>query len=349
MIRIDEIYYNVFATALQHRQRVGLHWFDPFGSTSCRDLCNFPAIHGDAELRLLMWDQEPLHQDRVAAVLDEFLPVYKGPVRMVTSEHESESAQWIMDTYNISCDYYFFHAWAALDWYRGYDRTFLIRPYRQRKLTHTFLCANNIIGGTRLHRMNLLSELDRHELLETNLISFPSVCPFEKKTAAELAEAHGINIPHTKLPLQIDSGPDFSQHSSKIDLWSWAATCMVNIVTETLYQGRRHHLTEKTFKAMVMEQPFLLVSCQGSLEYLRYYGFQTFGDFWDESYDLADDTDRVALVAQVVRDLENMTSIEKRHLQKHISLVTEHNKSWFYSQEFEQKLWDELTKMVSKW
>lgn len=326
-----------------------MHWFDPFGSTSITDLCNYPPIHGDAELRLLMWDQEPLHLERVALLLEQFLPVYKGPVRMVTSEHDSESARWISDTYCIPCDYYFFHAWAAIDWYRGYDRSFLTRPYRQRNIKHTFICPNNIIGGRRTHRLTLLAELDRYDLLENNMVSFPLVCPFEHKSAADIGRTHGIQVPTAKLPLQIDNGVNFCEHSSKINLWPWAEKCLVNVITETVYQGQKHHLTEKTFKPIVMQQPFMLVSCQGSLAYLRSYGFRTFGQFWDESYDFASDSDRINLVAKLLRDLENMSLVERQHMQKHLSDITEYNKNWFYSREFEQALWNELTKMISQW
>ena len=74
------------------------------------------------------------------------------------------------------------------------------------------------------------------------------------------------------------------------------------MVTETVYRGKKNHLTEKTFKPIVMQQPFIIQSCKGSLEYLRRYGFKTFADFWDESYDEADDGVRTYEIGKVLQD-----------------------------------------------
>jgi hypothetical protein len=60
MIRIDELYDNVFLAAVQDQKNIGLHWFDPFGSTKIKDLTNRPAIpYGH---RIVFWDQEPLYR-----------------------------------------------------------------------------------------------------------------------------------------------------------------------------------------------------------------------------------------------------------------------------------------------
>lgn len=44
-------------------------------------------------------------------------------------------------------------------------------------------------------------------------------------------------------------------------------------------------LSEKSYKAIAAHHPFLLVSTQGNLAYLRSQGFETFPELWDESYD----------------------------------------------------------------
>ena len=175
MIRIDELYYNVFVSAMQHRPDVGLHWFDPFGSTAFEDINNHPLLEV-SNGRIFFWDQEPLHRDRVKDVFDRFVPIYRnqynaGPLRLITSEYNSEFAEWACDTYNLIHHYYFFHAWAALDWFRGYDKTFLMQPFSDRQIKKTFICLNNVIGGQRKHRLELLSEMVDRELISNNHIS----------------------------------------------------------------------------------------------------------------------------------------------------------------------------------
>jgi hypothetical protein len=349
MIRIDEIYYNTFVSAMQHRPRVGLHWFDPFGSTAFSDICNVPRVDNIAEKRLVFWDQEPLHQERVKDFFDQYTKHYWGPSTIVTSEYNSEAVAWACDTYGLDQSYYFFHAWAALDWYRGYNHTFLCKSFQDRQIERTFLCPNNIIGGKRHHRLALLNEFVDRELVDNNFISFPNRCPYEGKTVAELCQEYDIPLGHVDLPLIIDSGANHAGNSHRIDMWSLAERSLLNVVTETLYSGQRQHLTEKTFKPIVMQQPFVLVSCQGSLEYLRRYGFKTFGDFWNEDYDEKDDDLRISRIGKLLADIDSMSIKEKQQLQRHLAPVVEYNFNWFYSKEFETLLWHELTDMIKQW
>lgn len=335
--------------ALQHRPRVGLHWFDPFGSTAFADICNVPPVNNIAEKRLVFWDQEPLHTERVQDFFDQYTKHYWGPTTIVTSEYRSEAVQWACDTYGLDHCYYFFHAWAALDWYRGYNHTFLAKPFRERNIQKTFLCPNNIIGGKRHHRLALLNELVDRELVANNFISFPERCPHEKLTVTELCQQYDIPLGHVELPLIIDHVANHAGHSHRIDMWQFANQSLLNVVTETLYHGQRQHLTEKTFKPIVMQQPFVLVACQGSLEYLRRYGFQTFEDFWNEDYDTKDDELRIIRIGKLLSDIDGLSIKEKTQLQKHLSPVVEHNYQWFYSREFEQLLWNELTDMINQW
>jgi hypothetical protein len=176
MIRIDEIYYNVFVKAMQAHPRVGLHWFDPFGSTQFEHVCSIPAINNIADNRLVFYDQEPLHQNRVKDFMDQFVKVYKCPTTLVTSEQDSENVSWACSTYNVQSAYYFFHGWAALDWYRGYDKTFLITPIAERAPTKTFIAPNRIIAGERKHRLEMLYHIFKNNMTD-NHISCPAVCP----------------------------------------------------------------------------------------------------------------------------------------------------------------------------
>lgn len=356
MIRIDEIYNNVFLAALQdQKKKTFIHWFDPFGSTDFNDLCTFPKIIPGSnyapDQRILFWDQEPLYRDHLRQCLTSYDRVFHNGDRriIVTSEYNSEDVRWVKDTYGLEPAYYFFHAWAALDWYRGYNHTFLMQPFKDRFPSFTFLCPNNIIGGQRKHRLELLSELVNHNLVYTNLISFPEYCPYENKTVAELCQNYNINMSYVKLPLKIDSGANYHKNSHCIDMWDLSKQSLLHVVTETAYKGNKQHITEKTFKPIVMQQPFILVSCRGSLEYMRRYGFKTFSDFWDESYDEADDNIRISKIGKLLADLDSLSNHEKQQLQKNLSATVEHNYNWFYSQEFEQLLWGELQTMVNTW
>lgn len=335
--------------------KTGLHWFDPFGSTDFKDICNKPALDdfdGPHKVpdRIIMWDQEPLHRTRFKTFIDQFCPIYAAnTIRLVTSEYNSEDVRWASDTYGLEMDYYFFHAWAALDWYRGYNRTSITQKFAERNPYNTFLCPNNIIGGERRHRIEMLQQFVGRNLLDRNLISFPDTCPYEGQSLQSLCVKYDLDCPQVKLPLMIDHGSGYAAKSHQIDLWDQANNSLIHVVTETVYRGNKNHLTEKTFKPIVMQQPFIIQSCKGSLEYLRRYGFKTFADFWDESYDEADDGVRTYEIGKVLQDINTMSQKEKTQLQTAVNTTVEHNFQWFYSGEFEKLLWNELQGMTKKW
>ena len=352
MIRIDEIYNNVFSSFVKKisNEHV-IHWFSPFGTTDFSTLVNDNKINNTKDTRIICWDQEPIQLARFVPFIEEFLRVHKDPLvlRLLTSEYNSDTVNSLCDTYGLKSDYYFFHAWAALDWYRGYNRTSLAQKFSERKPYNTFLCPNNIIGGERKHRIEMLQQLVYRNLIERNLISFPDVCPYEGQSLKLLCKKYNLECPSIRLPLTIDNGSGYAAQSHQIDLWEQANNSLVHIVTETVYQGQRQHLTEKSFKPIVLQQPFIIQSCRGSLEYLRRYGFRTFGEFWDESYDEADDKVRTYEIGKLLESLHNMSQKEKTTLQTAVNSTVEHNYNWFYSQEFEKLLWDELQGTMSKW
>jgi hypothetical protein len=182
-----------------------------------------------------------------------------------------------------------------------------------------------------------------NKLIENNKISFPKYCPYNKEE---------IKVDGVELPLLFDGETTdnvTSYSSATIDIWEQSKNSLLQVVTETVYEEDTLHLTEKIFKPIVMQMPFVLVGAKNNLEYLRSYGFKTFGDFWDESYDSMDNNDRISAVIKVLKDLNNLSLKEKAQLQKQIAPIVQHNFDWFYSNEFENLLWEELTDMMKQW
>lgn len=361
MIRIDEIYYNVFVKALQDHPRVGLHWFEPFGTTQYENLTSVPSVdYFRAKRRIIFWDQEPLHQERITEFLDKFIPVYKKaaapieyPITLVTSEKNSEYVEQVCGTYDLHPEYYFFHGWAALDWYRGYNRTFLIKPPAERRPTRTFIAPNRIIAGQRQHRLEMLYWIFKLGLTD-NHISCPTVCPAENISIYDAVNALPFDDAEqvfrtAPLPRQFEGETNHPMHSCWLSLFDQSADSMLYLITETVANGRRLHLTEKTFKPIALGMPFVIVGTQGSLEYLRGYGFKTFGHLWDESYDtIADPHERIRSIAGVLGSLCDLSVAERVELYQAALPTIQHNYNHFYGGGFEAVLWTELQGMLKR-
>jgi hypothetical protein len=152
-----------------------------------------------------------------------------------------------------------------------------------------------------------------------------------------------------KLP-KLFSGED-TQHMTSCWLTNLdeAADSLMYVPTETVYFGRRLHITEKTFKAIALEMPFVLIAPAHSLAYMREYGFQTFGNVIDESYDLeTNDVQRIERVAKLLKELDNLTMAERWRLHEAMLPAIEHNYNHFFKGGLSEVLWAELLSMLNE-
>jgi hypothetical protein len=271
----------------------------------------------------------------------------------LTSEHESQNVEHVCAHFQWKSAYYFFHGWAALDWYRGYDKTFLIRPIRKRTITRTFIAPNRIVAGQRRHRLEMLYHIFKNGLTN-NHISCPDTCPAENISIHEAIKPLVAKYPDIEsvfaaqpLPINFANETDHPMHSCWLSLFDESAESLLYLVTETVATHRRHHLTEKTFKPIALGMPFIIVGTRGSLEYLRSYGFRTFGDIWDESYDFAEDEVRIERIAELLKSLDVLSTKAKQDMFDSAQEVIEHNWNHFYNGGFEQILWTELNEMLN--
>lgn len=357
MLRIDEIYNNTFWPWIQ-RNRPGVRMFmcDPFGRSDPDSVVNFGSEETHEHNYIFFFDQEPIHLDYHGATFDEVQrrnrDLDSAPGAICTSERDSVNVDELCMRYGWRSYYYFFHGWAALDWYRGYDKTFLIAPVAQRSPTKTFIAPNRIIAGKREHRLNMLYWIFKHQL-DHNHISCPEICPVENisiyDAARSLPYADAESVFRSAdLPRHYHGETDHPMHSCWLSLFDQSADSLLYLVTETVATGQRHHLTEKTFKPIALGMPFVLVATAGSLAYLRSYGFQTFGHIWDESYDTeTDDQRRIEKVGQLLRQLDRLTVNERGMLFEQAWPVIEHNWNHFYHGGFEAVLWRELMDMMN--
>lgn len=335
---------------------------DPFGMSDPDHLFN----HGSDVVELnyiLLHDQEPIHSDLHMPLFDaaqrrnKDLQHGAGPrhAAVVTSEYRSEIVQQVCMQYQWRPYYYFFHGWAALDWYRGYDRTFLMPEPTARSINKSFINPNRIVGGKREHRIGLMYHLLKRGIANS-WTSFPAVCPAEGVDVVDLAHELESKYPGIRqefaqagFPRNFLGEDDHPMHSCWLSLFDLSAESLAYVVTETVYTGRRNHLTEKTFKPICLRMPFVLVSTAGSLAYLRQYGFKTFDSLWDESYDrITNDQQRLERIADLLKELDSMSTGERQRLFESAVPIIEHNYQHFYSGAFESILWQELTEMLAQ-
>ena len=367
MIRIDEIYNNTFWPWINnHRPGTRTFFCDPPGRSDPDALFNFGRDDIPETDFVFFHDQEPVHLDLHKSLFEKVMgyahdiKVANGNYRKGTKaghvivSEQGRCVEELTHIYGWKSHYYFYHGWACKDWFRGYDKTFLIPRAVDRNPTHTFMSPNRIVAGKRDHRVLFLYNVFKHELGH-NYISAPRVCPYEHVDISQIALKYNNIYPDIEQVFLAAELPRlFAGEETQIMTSCWlgnyteAQDSLVYVPTETVYFGKRLHITEKTFKAITLEMPFVLVAPAHSLEYMRSYGFRTFDGIFDESYDLEeDDTVRIKKVTKLLKDLDNLSVAERQQIHRACLPIVQYNFEHFYGQGLENILWAELINMLN--
>ena len=116
-----------------------------------------------------------------------------------------------------------------------------------------------------------------------------------------------------------------------------------NIVTETYFEKSTDEIftfSEKLFKPIVSEIPFILAAQYKSLEKLHEIGFKTFDKWWDESYDLEIDSNiRLEKICNVILEISTWNLDKCIQVYNEMKSVLHHNSELYKKL---QKEWDWL-------
>jgi hypothetical protein len=360
MIRIDEIYNNTFWPWVnQNLPGTRVFFCDPPGRSDPDSLFNLGRDDVVETDYVFFHDQEPVHLDLHQPLFDDVVrrnkDIWANPQGHIVVSEQGEFVKQLCDQYGWKSHYYFYHGWACQDWFRGYDKTFLIPRARDRAPTCTFMSPNRIVAGKRDHRVLFLYNVFKQKL-DHNWISAPRVCSYENVDISVIANKYSNTYPDitqvfesAELPKLFPGEATQQMTSCWLTNFAEAADSLIYVPTETVYFGQRLHITEKTFKAIVLEMPFVLMAPAHSLEYMRRYGFKTFSDVFDESYDQeTDDIRRVECVVNLLKDLDNLSITERQQIHRACLPAVEHNYTHFYNGGLTDVLWKELTGMLDE-
>ena len=265
-------------------------------------------------------------------------------ILLVHSEQNSKE----VDTYSqhgFIPVYYWSHALIAADWFR-YAEHDPVLQYDSTAFTQDFLIYNRAWSGTREYRLTFVDKLVQAGLINNCRTSFAPVDSDLHYSQHQFVNSD-LAITRTDLETVLPPNTHNSHASADYNNQDYAQTAM-EIVMETLFDDSRLHLTEKTLRPIACGKPFMLVATAGSLEYLRSYGFETFGDHIDESYDL--ETDPVARLTAVIQEMSRiaaMSSADKIVLWNQLHRIADRNRQRFFSAEWQAGVGQEYVDNMS--
>ena len=134
------------------------------------------------------------------------------------------------------------------------------------------------------------------------------------------------------VPFRADDLDDNGHNNHKLIDERFYQDAYWNFVLETHFSKNNVFLTEKTFKPILNLQPFIVVGAPGSLKLLKELGYETFGDWIDESYDkVKNDEERMFSCFTVAYELCKMTHESHQSMMKEMIPVLAHNQQLLLS------------------
>jgi len=189
----------------------------------------------------------------------------------------------------------------------------------------------NFNRKARLHRM-LLTEKILKSGLEKNMILTLGDTANSKKFDFnnEGIKKYNLELVKSRIPITYDidnlviNNPTHINISAQLDAY-------ICISSETYYIKYSKNIphaffSEKTFKPIVVLQPFITVNYAHSLELLKHMGYKTFHPYINESYDSEeDDYKRLDMIHDEIKRLNSLTEEEIKQMMVNLLPVLIHN------------------------
>ena len=256
-----------------------------------------------------------------AAVFHSGVSIYDQTVLLHSEENSAD-----LDLYQrhafVPC-HWWCHAMIARDWYRYAEIDAKLQQYQDH--TKRFLIYARAWSGTREYRLKflekvLLAQLDTHSVISfdaTGLDNFEFENPdFE------------VDIKMFKhLPQRRTSSDASASYNAEDQTHTDLA-----VVLETVFDGQRIHLTEKTLRPIACKQPFMIAAGPGALEYIKRYGFKTFAPWINESYDQETNSlRRLELIVEEMQRIKCLQGDQYSQWREAVTAIAEYNQRWFFT------------------
>ena len=205
---------------------------------------------------------------------------------------------------------------------------------KNRQIKKYFLSLNNRAAW---FRQSLFYLFVKYELLDKSYFSY------RMANRGSLSESKLFENCHQDIPW-INEGLDFDDirslvpYTTKLEShaihnmgdWGFGASQYYNdtfcsVITES-YNEDPTFFTEKTFKAIKYQHPFLLYAGSNSFKTLQGMGFETFSDIFDEGYDT--ETHPMIRFEKMCREVLRISNLSMNELNSafdHVMPVLEHN------------------------
>ena len=188
------------------------------------------------------------------------------------------------------------------------------RPRNHR--AHLFSCLYNAdLLNNNINSMNHFAQLYSHmDGKEVGHDLYKKLLPLMPMTPPNAENVEGF--------ADSDCGNYLTNFNEQITLDTW-----LSVISEAHYSDNTNtcFLSEKTFKTIACNHPFIMFGNRHSLKHLKELGYKTFHPFINEAYDELETWDRLYAIITELKRLNAMNNDEKFELFKGLKSILIHN------------------------
>ena len=177
------------------------------------------------------------------------------------------------------------------------------------------------------HRMEMLEKLWYYDksFIDNNLISYDVTVENNKGALRNFTKEFVDFILETKRKIIDTDDMNGVQGYRTENKWVYEKSYF-SIVAETMFYENYNYLSEKIYKPIAHQHPFVLLGKANSLKFLKSLGFKTFDGFIDERYDCElDNKKRFQMVYEEIVRLNSMSKNELDEMLVSLNDILKHN------------------------
>lgn len=229
---------------------------------------------------------------------------------------------------------------------RGTEYSISAAPHTNMREKH-FLCLNRNSG--RIHRPKLVLELIRNDIFDKGLVSlfksqdFDNFCELPQNIhfKTHIKEKYPFIVDYE----DADAVADMHNYFTKKEMWD---RTYFSVVTESCTIKESVFITEKVVRPMIYFHPFIVYGNPNTLREVRNMGFETFPEFFDESYDtIEDENERLNAIIENVKKLCSLSLEELHNLYQSVYPKLVHNRNLLSSLERDNFVVNKLLHLIS--
>jgi hypothetical protein len=216
-----------------------------------------------------------------------------------------------------------------------------LTPFNTKEKTFDIL-----LGATRPHRDFIYNKIINSSLINNSILTYYKVTNLELFTNENFILEPGTtsiaSITHTVGKVEY-YGEEL--HISTIVPISIYNQTAYSIVAETNFDNDYSFYTEKIVKPIMAERLFIVFSGQYYLRNLRRFGFKTFDNIINETYDTIEDS--TTRFEQAIKQMEYLITLPQEEVLQQIREIVQHNKRIMFETNWQEQFYANLKTILT--